>query len=145
MSWRFAAAITVAMMLSACGSDGPTAPTRTASLNVVVSPNPLPAVAVGEVIVFDVTLSETAGVGVQLITDSARLVDASGNELPGALGLCYSGAGCLPVHILHYLSFQIRNRALKVVSTPPDRLEYTINAVDDNNHYLSVSVKVPIQ
>jgi hypothetical protein len=145
MLWRLFTAIGLALTLSACG--GPTAPTRNGSLSVVVSPNPLPLVTAGNPIFYDVTITETGGVGVTLISDSARLVDAGGNVLPGALQLCYSGPGCpLPaVHIAHNLSFGKHGNALMVVSSPPDRLEYTINAIDDNNRELSVSVQVPVR
>ena len=132
----------------ACGSSGAsTAPTRAASLRVAISPNPLTLVPTGNPILFNAVWSEVAGVGVMMKSDSARLVDASGNVLPGQVTGCFSGPPCAlgPIHIAAYNSSGVSGRAVMVVSAAPVRLEYSVEGVDDNGHAVSVSLQVPVQ
>jgi hypothetical protein len=135
-----------AFIATACGG-GSTAPTRAASLRVSISPNPLAAAPIGEAIFFDVVWSEVAGVGVTIRSDSARLVDANGNVLPGAIRTCLSGPPCAlsPIHIPAYNSSGFRGRGIKVLSATPIRLEYTVEGEDDTGHVVSASLQVPVQ
>jgi hypothetical protein len=135
-----------AFIATAC-SGGSTAPTRMASLRVAISPNPLASAPIGDPIFFDAVWSEVAGVGVTIKSDSARLIDANGNVLPGAIRTCLSGPPCAlpPIHIPAYNSSGIRGRGIKVLTATPIRLEYTVEGEDDTGHAVSVSLQVPVQ
>ena len=135
-----------AFIVAAC-SGGATAPTRAASLRVAISPNPLKSAPMGNPIFYDAVWSEVAGVGVTMKSDSARLVDASGNVLPGQVNGCFTGPPCPsgPLYIGANNSFVVSGRAVMVVSAPPVRLDYSAEGVDDNGHTVSVSLQVPVQ
>src|SRR5215475_14038967 len=77
---------------SGCGGNSPTTPS-TAALSVSIAPNPLSVPAPGETMPFQVTLTETAGVGANIDRADVLVVDSDGNRLAQSSSFSTSG-GC---------------------------------------------------
>lgn len=137
-------ALIAAALATACeGTTTPSSPA--ASLRVTVTPNPLPSVAPGNPIFFDVAWNEVAGVGVTVHSDLVRLIDASGQALEGQLTGCFTGPPCAlqPFRIAAHGQSGLR-RPIMVVGTPAVRLEYQVQGTDDNGHTVTASLQVPV-
>jgi hypothetical protein len=137
--------ILLGVAVTAACQNSPTAPTA-AELAVAITPNPLAVPAAGGKLVWNVSLSATAGIGLRLDRDEMVVLDSAGVTAAHQNG-SYSGCTVCSadVHVAPNRSMTFSGMSAAFLGEPrPGTYNYTMYYTDDLGHALSTTVTGPV-